>query len=157
MGTVFHQGIYNCKTGVMRTKKIFEKPMAHVVPHIGNLSNKEIAGLSDEDLAEYFKENRFAREVRLYKANEDYLLREIVGEYILVPVGSGAEQLNGMLGLNETFQFVWNQFQNPHTVYDVVLAAKEQFLDSKGMMEKDICDCVRECLQYGFLKEWEEA
>lgn len=143
--------------GGINIKKFFKKPSVHVVPHIGNLSNQEIFALSDEDLVKYLKENSYSEKAKLYIANEDYLLREIAGEFTLVPVGSGAEQLNGMLGLNETFQFIWNQFQKPHTVYDVVLAAKAQFSDSKEMIEKDINDYVKESLQYGFLKEWEEV
>lgn len=142
--------------GGINIKRFYKKPSFHAVPHIGNLSNQELATLSDEDLAKYLKENGYSEKSKLYISNEDYLLREIAGEFVLVPVGGGAEQLNGMLGLNETFQFIWNQFQKPHTIYDVVLAAKAQFSDSKETIEKDINDYVKECLQYGFLKEWEE-
>ena len=139
----------------MTMRKEYRTPAFHFVPHIGDLFNDEIAAMSDEELAAYLKKNQFAEKAKLYLANPDYLLRGIAGEFILVPVGDGVKQLNGMMELNETFQFVWNQFREPHTIYDVVLAAREQFVDS-GAMEKDIYDYVEEGLQYGLLKEVEE-
>jgi hypothetical protein len=136
-------------------KKTYQKPSIHFVSHSGNLTNEEIASMSEEELAEYLKKVRLTKNAKLYKVNEDYLLREIAGEFVLVPVGSGAEQVNGMLALNETFYFLWNQFQEPHTIYDVVLEARKEFHDTKEKIEKDIHNFVDECLKYGFLKEEE--
>lgn len=93
---------------------------------------------------------------QLYKVSSDYLLREIAGEYVLIPVGGGAEQLNGMLTLNETFQFIWNQFQESHTIEEVVLAARQEYNDDSGLMERHICGFVEESLHYGFLTVIEE-
>lgn len=140
----------------MTMKKEYQKPALHFVAHIGDLSPKEIEAMSDDELAEDLKKNQFSEKSKLYFANTDYLLREIAGEFVLVPVGNGVAQLNGMMGLNETFQFIWNQFEKPHTIYDVVMAAKENYDDPDGTMEQDIYDYVGESLQYGLLKEWEE-
>lgn len=41
-----------------------------------------------------------------YCTNEDYILREIAGETILVPTGASADHFNGMLTLNETSRFL---------------------------------------------------
>lgn len=91
-----------------------------------------------------------------YKVNGNYLLRKIAGEAVLIPVGSGSEQLNGIITLNETFQFIWKQFQQPHTINDVVAAARQEYDDVDDRIEKDICRFVEESLQYGFLTEEEE-
>ena len=45
---------------------------------------------------------RALSEEKHYCANEDYIVREIAGETILVPTGASAEHFNGMLTLNET-------------------------------------------------------
>lgn len=88
-----------------------------------------------------------------YQANDNYILREIAGESILVPVGEGAEQLNGMLTLNETFRFLWEIFQEPRTIQEAIAAATEQFDGEENRIEKDIRDYVEASLHYGFLKE----
>lgn len=96
---------------------------------------------------------KIADNMKLYKTSDDYLLREIAGESILIPIG-GAVQLNGILTLNETFTFLWKQFQEAHTIQDVVLRAEEEY-ESAEEVEDDICRFVEACLQYGFLKEEE--
>lgn len=93
---------------------------------------------------------------KLYKVNGNYLLRKIAGEAVLIPVGSGTEQLNGIITLNETFRFIWEQFKEPHTVQDVVMSARNEYDDEDEKIEKDICRFVEESLQYGFLTEEEE-
>ncbi|MEE1125900.1 MAG: PqqD family protein [Acutalibacteraceae bacterium] len=39
----------------------------------------------------------------------DYLLREIAGEYMLVPLGNSS--LNSMVSFNETGAFVWKKLE----------------------------------------------
>lgn len=90
---------------------------------------------------------------KLYKTNKNYILRQIANEFILVPTGNDAEQMNGMLLVNSTFVFLWEQFQKPHTIRDIVLVARQQYNDTSGDLEKDICSFVAESLKYGFLEE----
>ena len=54
---------------------------------------------------------RALSEEKHYCANEDYIVREIAGETILVPTGASAEHFNGMLTLNETSRFLWERWQ----------------------------------------------
>lgn len=86
-----------------------------------------------------------------YVTNEDFILREIAGEAVLVPVGESTKKLNGMISLNETFAFIWRQFQQPNTIENVVSATKEYYEDNNDEIEKDIIKFVEESLQYGFL------
>lgn len=81
------------------------------------------------------------------------MLRGIAGEFVLIPVGDGAEQLNGMLSLNETFKYIWDQFEQPHTIKEVVLKTKNDFDDVNDQIEYDICRFVEECLYYGLINE----
>jgi hypothetical protein len=137
-------------------KKKYQKPTFHYVPHIGALSNEEIAAMSDADLKEYLNQNQFSQKSKLYQANEEFVSRKIADEVVLIPTGNAAAQFNGMLELNESCQFVWNELQTPHTVYDAVLTAKKSFTDSNGTIEKDVNDYVEESLKYGLLKECED-
>lgn len=93
------------------------------------------------------------KKIKLFKVSNDYLLREIAGEYVLVPVGDGAERFNGMLALNETFKYIWNQFEEPHTINEIIKKAQEDFEGVDGQIENDICRFVEESLYYGLLTE----
>ena len=55
-----------------------------------------------------------------YKTSEDYMLREIAGEAVLVPVGENASLQNAMITLNETAAFLWKLFEEPRTIEEAV-------------------------------------
>ena len=45
------------------------------------------------------------------KINGEFILREVVGEYILVPVGDTALHFSGIIGLNPVSAFIWQALQ----------------------------------------------
>lgn len=98
---------------------------------------------------------RALSEEKRYCANEDYILREIAGETILVPTGASADHFNGMMTLNETSRFLWELFRMPHTLKETVAVAQEQYDDDSRSLESDIYDFMNESVMLGFLKEEE--
>ncbi len=42
------------------------------------------------------------------KIKDGFMLREVAGAYVVVPVGGRADDFNGMIHLNETGAFFWN-------------------------------------------------
>ncbi|MEE0060618.1 MAG: PqqD family protein [Acutalibacteraceae bacterium] len=45
----------------------------------------------------------------------NYLLREIAGEYMLVPLGNSCTSLNAMITFNETGAFIWKKLEEDLT------------------------------------------
>ncbi len=45
------------------------------------------------------------------KINGEFIMREVVGEYILVPVGDTALHLNGIISMNEVSACIWKGLQ----------------------------------------------
>lgn len=45
------------------------------------------------------------------KIKSDYLLRKVADSYVVVPVGKATVDFNGMINLNETGAFLWQQLQ----------------------------------------------
>jgi hypothetical protein len=41
------------------------------------------------------------------KINENFLLRDIAGQKVVLPVGEAAEKFNGMIRLNDTGIYLW--------------------------------------------------
>lgn len=93
------------------------------------------------------------KSVRLFIVNPDFLLREIGGEAVLVPVGEAGVFENSVISLNDTCRFLWQLFQTPRSVEDVIAEAKKEYDDPDGVMEQGINQFVKEYLQYGLLKE----
>ena len=87
--------------------KEYVSPSVHVIEHVGPLDNAQIAALSDSELEAYLKENGYRERRRLFRVNENYVLREVAGEHVLVPTGDLPG--NVMITMNRPCAFLWEQ------------------------------------------------
>lgn len=88
-----------------------------------------------------------------YKANPDFLLREIGGEAVLVPLGDVGVFENTMLSLNETCAFLWKAFQSPKTAQEVIDEAKEAYEGDAAEIEQGVLGFIRDYAKYKLLLE----
>ena len=93
--------------------------------------------------------------IRKFRANPDFLLREVAGEAVLIPVGEAGEFENSVISLNDTCCFLWKLFQTPRTIEDVIAEAKKEYSDPDGIMEQGIYSFVRDYFEHGLLFEEE--
>lgn len=78
------------------------------------------------------------------RAIDDLIVREIAGEYILVPTGSAALKIHGMINLSESGYLLWNKLQSDCTEEELVDAILEKYEidretateDTKTFLEK---------------------
>lgn len=89
---------------------------------------------------------------KTYIANPDFMMREISGECVLVPLGDTGFMGNSVLMLNDSCRFLWELFQKPHTVDEAVLEAQKIYEESEEL-PSDIRQFVEEYLSAGLLKE----
>ncbi|MBR1742603.1 MAG: PqqD family protein [Lachnospiraceae bacterium] len=91
-----------------------------------------------------------------YQTQPEFILREIGNETVLVPVGVTGELENCMISLNETYGFLWKQFQEPCTVSKAIENARDRYEDPEGLMERQIREAVEEFVKRSVLKVVEE-
>ncbi len=77
------------------------------------------------------------------KIKNGYLLREIAGKWMVIPVGRRAQELHGMIALNETGAFIWKALENEQTV-DTLL---ESILNEYDVTEEVARDSVSVFIQ----------
>ena len=75
-----------------------------------------------------------------YQANSNYILREIAGEYILVPTGKELENFNGLVTINETGAFLWKLLQDAKTLDEVIKCFGKEFELTVEESANDVCD-----------------
>lgn len=88
------------------------------------------------------------------KTNPDFILREIGGESILVPVGEVGPFENTMLTLNETSAFMWKMFMEGCTPGDVRDKALEEYTsesENNDEILEGIMAYVMQSLELGLL------
>ena len=54
------------------------------------------------------------------KISKEFILREIAGEYILVPVGKTALTFNGLVTVNEVGALIWGMLEKGSDVRTIV-------------------------------------
>ena len=89
-----------------------------------------------------------------WTVNDNYLLRTIGGESILVQIGDAPDQRldNAMISLNETGAFLWDLFQStPMTEDEAVQAAEAVFSAPEGVIKTHIHAFINEFSAIGLL------
>ena len=98
-----------------------------------------------------------------WKTNEDFILRTIAGESVLVPCGSVQDPRfdNCMITLNETAAFLWKLFtESPRTAEEATAAAEEAFSAPDGVIAAHIREFIAEYANLGLLikeNEYDES
>lgn len=98
---------------------------------------------------EGFSEYRGGLEKKIcYQANPEYMLREIAGEFILVPTGAAATHFNGVASLNETGCFLWKQLAEERTRKDLYAVFAQKYELSEEQSKEDVDDFLKSALEH---------
>ena len=125
----------------------------HFVRNSGGLSGKELAKLSDDELEEYRRQDSILQEKKKYRINPDFILREIAGEYTIIPTGGDNVFSNAVMAPNETAVFLWEAFQQPSTIQDVVVEAMQKYDATEEQIYNSISNFVKQSLEFKVLEE----
>lgn len=72
------------------------------------------------------------------KIKEEYILKEVAGNFIVVAVGNAALDFNGVITLNETGAFLWNKMNREITEAELAEALMNEYEIDKDSADKDI-------------------
>jgi Coenzyme PQQ synthesis protein D (PqqD) len=61
------------------------------------------------------------------KRKDDFLLENVGGQDLLIPLGSKVLDINGMVVLNPTGRFIWELLAEDRSLEELVAAVVEQF------------------------------
>ena len=86
-----------------------------------------------------------------FRVNPDYVLRDVCGEYAIIPVGEECLIANAVMTPNESAAFIWKAFMEPNTVENVVAQCVEAYDAPAETLEHAVDSFVRDCLRYRML------
>lgn len=72
------------------------------------------------------------------KIEKEFVLREIAGDYILVPVGKTALDFNGLITVNEIGAFLWDKLQEDVSVEDLLAEVLKEYEVDEATAREDI-------------------
>ena len=85
------------------------------------------------------------------KIVKEFILRDIVGEYVLVPTGTTAQEFNGMINLNEAAKVIWENLEKVDSLDEMVALLLEEFDVDEEKARNDVMGFTTELLNAGFI------
>ena len=131
----------------------YVKPEMHYIRCKGELTGEEMLQLSDEELEEYLKRIGYEQAKKRYRIHLDFALREIAGEYAIVPLGETQFFTNAMMTPNRTAAFLWQALSEPSTEEDVVMRALERFDGEEADIRRDVAMFIKDTMKRNVLME----
>ncbi len=87
------------------------------------------------------------------RIKDGFLLREMAGEYIVIPVDEAREYFSGMIQLNAVGAFLWNICSDGTTIEQMSEALIEKYDVGRQEAECDARNFVVQLKQKGLLEE----
>ena len=86
------------------------------------------------------------------KVNQDYELRNILDEYIVLPKGSEMEDFSGAIILSEVSAFVWSLLQEDTTEEEILSAVTAEYEVTEEQARQDLEKLLKQLDEYGVLE-----
>ena len=87
------------------------------------------------------------------KAKSGFVLRNVVGEKILMPVGENITKFNGTVLLNTVSAFVWEKLQEPLSKEELLQAILDKFEIDEATASHDLDRLLDKFAELGILEE----
>ncbi len=87
------------------------------------------------------------------KINNNFIMKEIAGTFMVVPVGNELVDLNAMITLNETGAFLWNLLINDCTEYELAEEMLKEYDIDMQTASADIKEFLENLRKIGALDE----
>lgn len=87
-----------------------------------------------------------------YKTKENYMMKDIAGDFIVIPRGSEALDFKGTVVFNETGAFLWEKLQSFTDEPSLSNALREQYGVDSAVAEQDTRDFLKKMEENGLLE-----
>ena len=86
------------------------------------------------------------------KRSANFLMREVAGSWVVVPVGQAAREFLGMMRLNPTGRFLWELLEQEQTEGSLVTALLERYDVSEEVASEDVAAFLEKLRSAGALE-----
>ncbi len=87
------------------------------------------------------------------KAKSGFVLRHVVGEYILIPTGENIGTFNGTVLLNDVSAFLWEKLQSPICREDLLTAMLDQYQVDEATAARDLDALLEKLRSYSLIED----
>lgn len=87
------------------------------------------------------------------RIEKEFILREIAGDYVIVPTGKTALEFNGLITVNELGAFIWKKMQQDIAEDNLVSAILDEYEVKEETARNDVKEFLGKLEEYNILKE----
>lgn len=89
------------------------------------------------------------------KVDKEFILREIAGDYIIIPTGKTVLEFNGLITVNEVGVSIWNMLQEDVTLDEIVKGILDEYDVEESVAKEDVEEFLNNLVAGGIL-EWDK-
>ncbi len=89
------------------------------------------------------------------KVDKEFILREIAGDYIIIPTGKTVLEFNGLITVNEVGVSIWNMLQEDVTLDEIVKGILDEYDVEESVAKEDVEEFLNNLVDGGIL-EWDK-
>jgi coenzyme PQQ synthesis protein D (PqqD) len=90
---------------------------------------------------------------KIYTKNQDFVSREVAGEFILVPIRRQLNEVNSLYVLNETGAALWRRIDGKHAAREIIEDFSKEFDVTREQIEKDFNSLIEDLLSIRAIEE----
>ena len=87
------------------------------------------------------------------RVQDEFVLREIAGDYVIIPTGKTVLKFNGLITVNEVGAFLWNMLQKEVSLDDLVKGVLDEYDVDAEVAKEDIQEFLGTLKEGGILEE----
>ena len=87
------------------------------------------------------------------RVDKDFILREIAGDYVIIPTGNTVLTFNGLISVNEVGASLWKMLQQDVTTEDLVAGILEEYNVDEETAREDIQEFLDELIKAQIIRE----
>ena len=87
------------------------------------------------------------------RVDKGFVLREIAGDYVIIPTGKTVLMFNGLITVNEVGVSIWNMLQEEVTFEEIVKGILEEYDVEETVAREDIQDFLEKLAKSKILIE----
>lgn len=87
------------------------------------------------------------------KIQKEFVLREIAGDYVIIPTGKTTLTFNGLITVNEVGAALWKMLQSEKSLDDLVQDILDEYDVEESVAREDIQEFLETLRKNGILEE----
>lgn len=87
------------------------------------------------------------------KIQKEFVLREIAGDYVIIPTGKTTLTFNGLITVNEVGAALWKMLQSEKSLDDLVQGILDEYDVEESVAREDIQEFLETLSKNGILDE----